>query len=143
MSAHCRPRTLTATERATITTGATDLPALWNAPTTTLTDRKDLLRILIQDITVTVIGVSELVDVTICWSGWGSDRLSRSGVWSARFPCGTFWSVDCPQRERAEAGEGGPVDGKDVRGMQEQRGAIPSACGYHSGQRQGSIGVSS
>lgn len=63
------PRTLTTAERAAITAAAADLPGLWNAPTTTLTDRKELLRILIQDITVTVVGVSERVDVTITWAG--------------------------------------------------------------------------
>jgi DNA invertase Pin-like site-specific DNA recombinase len=63
------PRTLTAAERAEITTAAADLPGLWNAPTTTPTDRKELLRILIQDITVTVVGISERVDVTVRWAG--------------------------------------------------------------------------
>jgi len=64
-----RPRTLTPAERAAITARAADLPGLWNAPTTTQADRKELLRLLIQDITVAVVGVSELVDVTICWAG--------------------------------------------------------------------------
>jgi DNA invertase Pin-like site-specific DNA recombinase len=64
-----RPRILTAAERAAIIAAATDLPGLWNAPTTTQTDRKDLLRLLIQDITVAVVGISERVDVTICWAG--------------------------------------------------------------------------
>jgi hypothetical protein len=63
------PRTLTGAERAAITTAAADLPGLWNAPTTTLTDRKELLRILIADITVAVVGISERVNVTITWAG--------------------------------------------------------------------------
>jgi hypothetical protein len=63
------PRTLTPTERAAITAAAADLPGLWNAPTTTLVDRKELLRVLIEDITVNVDGHSELVDVTITWAG--------------------------------------------------------------------------
>jgi len=63
------PRILTAAERATITSAAADLPALWAAATTTQADRKELLRVLIQDITVAVVGASELVDVTITWAG--------------------------------------------------------------------------
>ena len=46
-----------------------DLPQVWNAPSTTQADRKELLRILIEDITATVMGDSELVDVTITWAG--------------------------------------------------------------------------
>jgi DNA invertase Pin-like site-specific DNA recombinase len=64
-----QPRTLTPAERAAIQALAGDLPQVWNAPTTTQADRKELLRILIQDITATVAGDSELVDVTITWAG--------------------------------------------------------------------------
>ena len=48
---------------------ACDLPQVWSAPSTSQADRKELLRILIQDITATVDGDSELVDVTITWAG--------------------------------------------------------------------------
>src|ERR1035437_9664641 len=48
---------------------APDLPLVWAAPSTTPADRKELLRILIEDITVNVAGDSELVDVTITWAG--------------------------------------------------------------------------
>jgi DNA invertase Pin-like site-specific DNA recombinase len=64
-----QPETLTAGERAAIQALAADLPRVWNAPSTTHADRKELLRILIEDITVTVAGTSELVDVTITWAG--------------------------------------------------------------------------
>jgi hypothetical protein len=64
-----QPATLTADERAAIQALAADLPRVWNAPSTTHADRKELLRILIEDITVTVAGDSELVDVTITWAG--------------------------------------------------------------------------
>lgn len=64
-----RPAALTADERAAITALAHNLPALWAAPTTSQTDRKQLLRTLIDEITVTVAGTSELVDVTITWAG--------------------------------------------------------------------------
>ena len=64
-----QPKTLTTAERAAIAALASDLPRVWNAPTTTMADRKDLLRILIEKITVAVAGTSELVDVTITWAG--------------------------------------------------------------------------
>jgi DNA invertase Pin-like site-specific DNA recombinase len=64
-----QPKTLTAGQRAAIQALAADLPAVWHAPTTTQADRKELLRILIEDITATVAGHSELVDVTITWAG--------------------------------------------------------------------------
>jgi len=63
------PKTLTTAERAAIQALAGDLPRVWNAPTTTQADRKELLRILIDNITVAVAGTSELVDVTITWAG--------------------------------------------------------------------------
>ena len=64
-----QPKTLTPAERAAIQALAADLPQVWHAPSTTQADRKELLRILIEDITVNVIGNSELVDVTITWAG--------------------------------------------------------------------------
>ena len=63
------PKTLTAAERAAIQALASDLPRVWDAPSTTQADRKELLRILIEKITVAVAGSSELVDVTITWAG--------------------------------------------------------------------------
>jgi len=63
------PKTLTTAERAAIQALASDLPRVWDAPSTTQADRKELLRILIDRITVAVAGTSELVDVTITWAG--------------------------------------------------------------------------
>ncbi len=64
-----RPRALTAAEREQIRALAADLPAVWNAQTTTDADRKQLLRYLIENVTVTVIGDSEQVDVEVTWAG--------------------------------------------------------------------------
>jgi hypothetical protein len=64
-----QPAALTAAERAAIQALAADIPQVWHAPSTTQADRKELLRILIQDITVAVAEDSELVDVTITWAG--------------------------------------------------------------------------
>jgi DNA invertase Pin-like site-specific DNA recombinase len=64
-----QPATLTPAERGAVQALAADLPRVWDAPSTTQADRKELLRILIEDITVNVAGDSELVDVTITWAG--------------------------------------------------------------------------
>jgi hypothetical protein len=64
-----QPATLTPAERAAIQALAGDLPQVWHATSTRQADRKELLRILIQDITATVAGNSELVDVIITWAG--------------------------------------------------------------------------
>ncbi len=64
-----RPRTLTAAEREQIRALAADLPAVWDAPTTTDADRKQLIRHLVKQVRVTVLGTSEKVDVEITWAG--------------------------------------------------------------------------
>ena len=67
--AAARPRTLTAAERDQIRALAADLPAVWDAPTTTDADRKQLIRHLVEQVRVTVAGTSEKVDVEITWAG--------------------------------------------------------------------------
>jgi len=64
-----RPRALTAAERDQIRALAADLPAVWHAETTTDADRKQLLRHLIEAVTVTVSGDSEQVNVEVTWAG--------------------------------------------------------------------------
>jgi DNA invertase Pin-like site-specific DNA recombinase len=64
-----KPRTLTPAERAMIGDLAADLPGLWHAPTTTDADRKRLIRLVIEKVTVGVVGETELVDVVVTWVG--------------------------------------------------------------------------
>src|SRR4051794_39279918 len=64
-----RPRALTAAEREQIRALAADIPGIWHAPTTTDADRKQLLRALVEQVRVTVLGASEQVDVEIVWAG--------------------------------------------------------------------------
>ena len=81
-----QPATLTAAERAAIQDLARDLPRVWSAPSTTQADRKELLRILIEDITATVAGDSELVDVTITWAGGhqtAGQAVAPSRAWTS------------------------------------------------------------
>jgi hypothetical protein len=64
-----RPRALTAAEREQIRALAADLPAVWDAPTTTDADRKQLIRLLVEQVRITVAGTTEKVDVEIIWAG--------------------------------------------------------------------------
>ena len=64
-----RPRTLTPAERAQIRALAADIPAIWHAPTTTDADRKQLIRHLVEQVRVEVLGTSEKVDMQVVWAG--------------------------------------------------------------------------
>jgi hypothetical protein len=63
------PATLSAAERAAIQRLASDIPTLWQAPTTTAADRQAMIRQLVERVIVTVRGESEQVDVQIHWLG--------------------------------------------------------------------------
>jgi DNA invertase Pin-like site-specific DNA recombinase len=67
--AAARPRTLTTADRDRIRALADDLPAVWHAPTTTSADRKQLIRHLIEQVRITVLGTTEKADVEITWAG--------------------------------------------------------------------------
>jgi len=63
------PRKPMASERQRIEEWSADLPGLWHAPSTTIQDRKTIVRCLVERIIVAVRGQSEWVDVTIRWAG--------------------------------------------------------------------------
>jgi len=67
-----QPRTLTTAEREQIHNLVSDLPALWTALTTTVMDRKEILRHALQRIVVDVQGQSERVHVCLEWVGGSS-----------------------------------------------------------------------
>ena len=56
-------------EREQIRSLSRDLPLLWYLPATTPADRQRIVRLLIDEVVVTVRGQSEWVDVTIHWAG--------------------------------------------------------------------------
>jgi DNA invertase Pin-like site-specific DNA recombinase len=67
-----QPEGLSASEREQIRALAQDLPALWHAPATTAADRQRIVRLLVEEVVVTVRGETEWVDVTIRWAGGSS-----------------------------------------------------------------------
>ena len=64
-----QPRLLSAVEQEAIRRLATDIPALWDAPTTTVADRKEIIRQVITRIVVDAQGTSERVQVMVDWVG--------------------------------------------------------------------------
>jgi len=64
-----QPLPLTAAELETVRQLTEDIPALWQAPTTTAGDRQAIARLLLEQVVVTVAGESERVAVTCHWAG--------------------------------------------------------------------------
>jgi DNA invertase Pin-like site-specific DNA recombinase len=64
-----RPQPLTPAQQQAIAALAGDVPGLWAAPTTTDADRKQLIRALVDQVTITVLGTSERVAVEVGWAG--------------------------------------------------------------------------
>src|SRR4051794_3389755 len=94
-----RPAPLTDDERTALTRLARDLPRLWNAPTTTDRDRKELLRTLIRDVIVTAHPADKRADVEIYWEGGARTeltvRLNARGPERRRLPEAT---AELPRR---------------------------------------------
>src|SRR5260370_652477 len=93
------PGLTSAASRAQVRARAADLPAVWHADTTTDADRKQLLRHLIEGVTVTVTGDSEQVDVEVTWAGGNrtTGRVTR--------PVATLAQLSYFPRLRERAGE--------------------------------------
>jgi hypothetical protein len=66
------PRSLSAAEREAIVDLAHNVPALWHAPTTTMAERKEIVRQIIQRVIVAGEGRSERLQITIAGIGGGS-----------------------------------------------------------------------
>lgn len=64
-----QPRVLTELEREAIRQLAADIPALWAAPMTTATDRKEIVRQVVEQVEVDAQGKSEQARVRITWAG--------------------------------------------------------------------------
>jgi hypothetical protein len=66
-----QPQSLSAAERTAIAQLADNIPALWHAPTTTLAERKAMVRQIIRRVMVAGEGTSERLQITIEWVGGG------------------------------------------------------------------------
>ena len=63
------PAGLSPEERARITALTSDIPALWDGPGTTNVDRKQIVRCLVERVTVHLHPEKEFAEVTIQWAG--------------------------------------------------------------------------
>ena len=64
-----RPAELAPRQRDAIRRLSHDVPGLWHAPPTTAKDRQEIVRLLLERVTVDVQGESEQVAVTLQWAG--------------------------------------------------------------------------
>jgi len=69
-----QPEGLSAAAQEQIRSLAGDLPALWQAATTTAADRQRIVRLLVAEVVVTVAGTSERTEVTMRWAGGHTRR---------------------------------------------------------------------
>ncbi len=73
-----QPQPLSAAERAAIAQLAHNIPALWHAPTTTMAERKEMVRQIIHRVMVAGEGMSERLQLTIAWVGGGTTTGSTT-----------------------------------------------------------------
>ena len=99
-----RPARLSPAELAAIRALAGDIPALWAAPTTTVADRKRLLRAVIESVQVTADGATERVHATVTWAGGHQSRAALSRP-VARIDQLSYYPA-LAERIRALAGQG-------------------------------------
>jgi DNA invertase Pin-like site-specific DNA recombinase len=69
---HAQPQVLSQAERDAIQQLAQNIPALWHAPTTTMSERKEIVRQIIQRVRVATADKSERLTITIEWMGGGT-----------------------------------------------------------------------
>src|SRR5262249_1314009 len=70
-----RPRLISPVERDRLLTLGPDLAAVWNAQTTTPRDRKELLRTLIEDVTIKVDRDKAAAHLTLRWKGGALNEI--------------------------------------------------------------------
>jgi DNA invertase Pin-like site-specific DNA recombinase len=63
------PERLTEEEKATVRRLASDIPALWRAPTTTARDHQAIARLMLERVVIRVHGESERADLACHWAG--------------------------------------------------------------------------
>ncbi len=70
------PRTLTEPERERLLALGTDLDRVWSAPTTTDRDRKQLIRCLIEEVTINLEREQRRAVLTLRWKGGAITELA-------------------------------------------------------------------
>jgi hypothetical protein len=99
-----QPRLLSAAEQAAIRRLAEDIPALWAAETTTVAERKEIIRQVVERVVVDAEGTSERVQVRVTWVG-GTQTTGALTRPVARLAQLSYYPQLCA-RVRALAGAG-------------------------------------
>jgi DNA invertase Pin-like site-specific DNA recombinase len=73
-----RPRALSPEERKKLRSLGSDLQQVWTAPTTTVRDRKELLRALLEEVMVTVKKPERCAHLTLRWKGGALTEIDLS-----------------------------------------------------------------
>ena len=73
-----RPLTLTPAETAWITTAGADVRAVFDAPTTTIVERKQLIRAVITEVVLTVDTAQRTAHLRIIWQGGADTELTMA-----------------------------------------------------------------
>src|SRR5207237_1768135 len=68
-SQQAQPLRLSAAERAQIEALAHDLPALWQSPQTSVTEKRQVVRLLVEQVVVWAPASSQEVQVHVHWAG--------------------------------------------------------------------------
>ena len=79
-----QPINLTDAKRSELTRLASDVPGIWRAEGTTIQDRQEIVRLLIERIEVSSRGRTEWVDVVVRWAG-GAELLRASLILASIF----------------------------------------------------------
>lgn len=140
-----KPRRLTAEELELIRSLAADIPSLWRAADTPAADRKEILRTLVERVTVTVRERTEHVRVRIDWIGGSASEHAL------RRPVGSYERMaDFPRlRERIQtwlaAGQSMAqvADGLNREGFHSASGRLDRFTARRVGQLISRLGLSS
>jgi hypothetical protein len=77
-----QPKDLSAADRQQIVALSADIPMLWTSPSTTVADRQEVIRQLVDKVVIHAQGKTEIVDVTIHWiGGYVSQHEIRRSIW--------------------------------------------------------------
>lgn len=102
---HTQPRTLSEEEIEAIRRLSADIPALWEASTTTPADCKQIVRQVVERVVVDAYGQSERVRARIEWAGGGAVTEGELIRPVARYEQLSYWPQLC-ERVRVLAREG-------------------------------------
>jgi DNA invertase Pin-like site-specific DNA recombinase len=127
-----QPRHLSQTDRERIRTLAADLPRLWRSETTTGSDRRSIVRLLIDQVELTRRGTGQEIDMVIHWRGGSTTHHEvRQGLRTYRDLSGGTERL----RDRILALRGDGLTGDQIAAILNREGFHPARGSGFSGNR--------